>query len=582
MATDQDVVVNIRSRGGRAAAADAEIAAAGITRIGRAAEIAGAGLRNFRANTQLGTNASYLLRHSLYTAGLAFTGLGALAIKSGLQFDQTMESNQIAFTQFLGSAQRARQELQFLFHTAATTPFETTQIDTAARQLLAFGFNARQTNGWLATIGDTIAGMGGGAQQIDQLVLALGQIHAKGQLQGQELLQLEQLGVLNPQKLAHDLGLTVAALHSGNANIPATKALAAIKKQFDATFGGQSAKQAKTFAGQISTLHDNLSQTLGAATYPGFTYLEKTVFPALNAASGDLSQIFNRKDLDLSEKITLSRAALHQKLGPIESEVGHAIGDLHIDRRLTQAFDAAAPVILSKGVYYGTHAAEGFADAWLHAGAWTKLASGAWLAHKLGLGSAGAKAIGKLLTGGGLSTVTGQLTARGATPANPLFVVDISSHGGSGWVKDAENAVKKGGILGAAARTALGIGKIAGPAGAFTLGSGLAGGPFGSSTSTAQDLPKGYHPEGLGGGSVMVPNGYHLDKFGVPTRNVTLAGGDPAGRFPGGAKAVLSRSGDVVLNFNATMPLTAEGGKLVAKAVKRVNADDAARNRQGG
>jgi tape measure domain-containing protein len=119
-----------------------------------------------------------------------------------------MEQNQVAFTQFLGSSRAAGRELRVLYKTAAATPFEVPQITTAARRLLAFGFNAKQANSWLSTIGDTIAGMGGGAQEIDQLVTAIGQIRSKGRLQGDELMQLSELGVVNRGKLAKDLGIT--------------------------------------------------------------------------------------------------------------------------------------------------------------------------------------------------------------------------------------------------------------------------------------------------------------------------------------------------------------------------------------
>jgi tape measure domain-containing protein len=219
-----------------------------------------------------------------------------------------MEQNRVAFSQFLGSSRAAGRELKFLYKTAAATPFEVPQITTAARRLLAFGFNAKQANSWLSTIGDTIAGMGGGAQEIDQLVTAIGQIRSKGQLQGDELMQLSELGVVNRAKLAKDLGISTLELMSGRANISGQRALRALQKQFDNTFGGQAAKQARTFNGQLSTLHDNLNQTLGTITKPGFTVLENRVLPALGKTTDEINKTFGRKDLDLSQKIKISEA----------------------------------------------------------------------------------------------------------------------------------------------------------------------------------------------------------------------------------------------------------------------------------
>jgi tape measure domain-containing protein len=423
-----DVVINIRARGGSASRKEFESTAGGVRLLQRAVDTASVGLRNFRTNTNLSTNSAYLLRHALY-AGLsyAFYRVGEGAVQSGIQFNATMESNQVAFTQLLGSAQSARKELTYLYKTAASTPFETTNITTAERQLLAFGFTAKTSNAWLATIGDTIAGMGGGTDQINQLVLALGQIQSKGRLQGQELLQLQQLGVLNTQRLAKDLGMSVAELTSGQANVSSTKALRAIKKQFDSTFGGQAAKQAKTFNGQLSTLHDNLSMTLGAVTYPGFVYLRDKVFPTLNDAAGDIQKIFDRKDIDVAEKLTLSRQALKTKLGPMVREIDDELGDLNLPHQLTVAFDAAAPVVLREGVSLGGKVAAAFGNAWLHAGAWTKFASGAWLAHKLGLDKAAAKGLLRLVTGGGVAGgIAGDVLGGRGSITNPLYVVQIS------------------------------------------------------------------------------------------------------------------------------------------------------------
>ena len=47
-------------------------------------------------------------------AAFGAAGAAAYAVKSGIQFNATMEQNQLAFTNFLGSAKAARQELQWL------------------------------------------------------------------------------------------------------------------------------------------------------------------------------------------------------------------------------------------------------------------------------------------------------------------------------------------------------------------------------------------------------------------------------------------------------------------------------------
>jgi tape measure domain-containing protein len=47
----------------------------------------------------------------------------------------------------------------------------------------------------MTAIGDAVAGVGGGADAIDRVSLAIGQMQAKGRVQSEELLQLAEAGV---------------------------------------------------------------------------------------------------------------------------------------------------------------------------------------------------------------------------------------------------------------------------------------------------------------------------------------------------------------------------------------------------
>jgi phage tail tape-measure protein len=171
-----DVNIRIRGTGGGQTAREGELAASGIRRIGLAAGGAS------RSVGSLGGGMSSLTRYAKL-AGAGILGLTAYTARAGIQFDAFQEQSQIAFTGLLGSARAARKELAFLQKTAAATPFELPQITTSARQLLAFGFGIKQANSLLLTMGDAAAGAGLGADAINQMVTAIGQIRGKGTLQ---------------------------------------------------------------------------------------------------------------------------------------------------------------------------------------------------------------------------------------------------------------------------------------------------------------------------------------------------------------------------------------------------------------
>jgi len=252
------------------------------------------GKRSFLMNQLL-----FTMRRYAYAGTLALTGLGTAAAAMGVKFDASMETNQIALEQFLGSTRAAKNELAFLYDLAKTTPFEFTNVTDAARRFLAFGFTLKQTNENLRVIGDTVAAFGGGGEQIERMVTVFGQIRASGRLLGQDLLQLEQQGIpvidILTQKLAK-YGVTRAMLsRPGELQIPSEIGIPALMAGMRERFAGASARQAKTFVGQLSTLHDNVAQVMGGLMANIFAQTSRGILPGLNKMFGQIGQLSRKQ-----------------------------------------------------------------------------------------------------------------------------------------------------------------------------------------------------------------------------------------------------------------------------------------------
>jgi phage tail tape-measure protein len=127
--------------------------------------------------------------------GLGLIGLSAVGAKVGIDFNSRMEQSRVAFTGLLGDQQRAQTMLNQLYDLAARTPFETQQLVASTQQLLGFGLAANRVLPTMTAIGDAVAGVGGGADQIALVSLAFGQMQAKGKVSSEELLQLAEAGV---------------------------------------------------------------------------------------------------------------------------------------------------------------------------------------------------------------------------------------------------------------------------------------------------------------------------------------------------------------------------------------------------
>lgn len=530
-----DIVINLRTRGGRQAAGEVRGVSAAITQLGYSSSRAAS--RGFGSLTR---NARY--------AGFAIGGLGAFAVKAGIQFNATMEQNEVAFTSFLGSTRAAREELQFLYKTAAVTPFQIGDITDASRKLLAFGFSAKQANSLLLTAGDAIAGAGLGPDAISMLIRDIGQIKGKGKLMAQELNQLGELGILNRADFAKNLGITTAELaNAGEQGIPAAKAIRALQKTLDQNFGGDAAKQAKTFNGQISTLKDNLNIMLGTVTKPGFESLRTRVLPALGDSTTALNRIFGRKDLDLAEKVTLSRAVLKRKLGPVVSDTRDAISEMNLGPTISGAFERAVPLLADAAGRAAPKVGKAFWDAFWQAGPFGKLA----------LGAGALKALG----GGGLGGISGIRGPIGAgTPLNPIAVIGgvgggIPGIGGKGlFRKVARSKALRTGLRGAGAGAAFGV---------------FADALINPDRIAIDTRPgRGKHRVLTGGGqSIDIPNGYDWDpaKGLVPDR-------DPRTRI---AKPMSEKRWAQA--HKQPVELTAEGGRLILKTLEQQAADKKAR-----
>jgi len=171
-----------------------------------------------------------------------------------------------------GSAQTAKNIIQELQDIGAVTPFTGTELIETAKRLRAFGVDTEKLVETTRRLGD-VAGATGA--DLSGIATAYGQIQAKGKLQTEELLQLQERGVDLAGVLKEEYKLTgeefSKALQKGQ--ISAEAAEFALKKLTDT--GGQYANgaisQSDTLAGKFSTLVDGIeriARKIGQALTP--------------------------------------------------------------------------------------------------------------------------------------------------------------------------------------------------------------------------------------------------------------------------------------------------------------------------
>jgi tape measure domain-containing protein len=207
---DDEVGVKLSLKGRKQFSSEADRAAKDIDKIRKAAEKArkeeekaqkarreqfSKGVASLRG--QLGGIAAggAFIAKTVGGIGAVFGGAAAGVGLFGLKTASSLEQAQIGFTTMLGSAEKAQSFIADMTAFAKKTPFEFTDVQTAASQLLAFGFASKDVLPTLTAVGDAAAGLGTGAEGVSRITKALGQIKAKGRIQSDELLQLYEAGI---------------------------------------------------------------------------------------------------------------------------------------------------------------------------------------------------------------------------------------------------------------------------------------------------------------------------------------------------------------------------------------------------
>lgn len=212
--------------------------------------------------TAFGSEALDVSKKSLAVLGGIGAGLAALGVAS-VKAGASLQSTKTAFTNMLGSAEKAQDFLGKMQDFAAKTPFEFSQVSQAAQKFIAFGFSAEQVIPTLTAVGDAAAGVGLGAEGINRITLALGQMAAKSKVQAGEMMQLTETGIPAWKMLADQIGVSVPEAMSmvPKGTIDAATGITALVSGMEQSFGGMMDQQSQTISGTWSTLMDGLEQS---------------------------------------------------------------------------------------------------------------------------------------------------------------------------------------------------------------------------------------------------------------------------------------------------------------------------------
>lgn len=290
-----------------------------------------------------------MLGAGMQAFGMIQSGFG-FAKSAIIDFNAQMEQNRIGFTTMLGSAQKANDFLHQLQTFANNSPFEMQGLAQSATEMMAMGFNAKDVIPTLTAVGDAVSAMGGGAEQVNRVTLALGQMKAHGTVDAGDMLQLTEAGINGWKYIADAMGITEeqARQMSEKGLIPAGKAIDYITSGIEkSNLGGMMKAQATTFNGAMSTIHDALQGVIATAFKPFFDTLSAG---ALKLATFLQTPEFNTFASNVAAGMTTAFNAIGSFIGGVASVVGRVVtlyrmvqdGTLSLGDAITSVFHTIA------------------------------------------------------------------------------------------------------------------------------------------------------------------------------------------------------------------------------------------------
>lgn len=168
-----------------------------------------------------------------------------------------IEQLSIAFETMLGGKEKSDQLMKEITKTAAETPFTLTQVASGAKQLLAFQVSQDKVIDTLVRLGNVASGV---SVPIDRLILAYGQVKAKGKLMGDDLRQFTEAGIPMIHELAKAMGVAdnqvTGLVESGKIGFPQVEQVIKNLTDEGGMFFNLMEKQSKSTTGMVSNMGD--------------------------------------------------------------------------------------------------------------------------------------------------------------------------------------------------------------------------------------------------------------------------------------------------------------------------------------
>lgn len=191
----------------------------------------------------------------------------AEVVKSGVDYNATMESYLTNFKVMLGSEEAAATKLSEIRKMAASTPFTLDDLTSGTQTLLQFGIAADDTTGVLQRLGDISLG---NAEKLQTLTRAYGKMSSAQKVTLENVNMMIDAGFNPLNQICDATGESMSDLYKrisdGKVSFSELEAAVEAATSQGGQFYNGMLEASQTFSGRMSTLKDNVSALTGELT----------------------------------------------------------------------------------------------------------------------------------------------------------------------------------------------------------------------------------------------------------------------------------------------------------------------------
>lgn len=191
----------------------------------------------------------------------------AEVVKSGVDYNATMESYLTNFKVMLGNEEAAATKLSEIRKMAAATPFSLSDLTEGTQTLLQFGIAADDTTGVLQRLGDISLG---NAEKLQTLTRAYGKMSSAQKVTLENVNMMIDAGFNPLNQICDATGESMSDLYKrisdGKVRFSELEAAVEAATSQGGQFYNGMLEASQTFSGRMSTLKDNVSALTGELT----------------------------------------------------------------------------------------------------------------------------------------------------------------------------------------------------------------------------------------------------------------------------------------------------------------------------